>query len=71
MSNKQLRIVSRLIHLVGSGFIGTYVYSSALSSDPTFAFIVQFVVFPSLAITGLVMWQQPRISKLLRRSVAS
>lgn len=65
MNGKQFRQVSRLIHLVGSGVIGTYIYSP-WSADPVFAAIVQFVTVPVLVLTGVAMWQQGRIVKWLQ-----
>jgi hypothetical protein len=30
--------------------------------------VVRFAVFPSFVLTGLIMWQMPRLSKWLKRS---
>lgn len=62
---KRLRIVLRWTHLVGAGVIGTYLYSP-WSSLPAFQFAVQVVVFPFLlSVTGLAMWQQARLKRLI------
>jgi hypothetical protein len=66
MSNKQLRNVTRLVHIAIAALIGTLLYS-LLRTDDTFILINQVVVFPALAITGIIMWQQPKVVKLLRR----
>lgn len=65
MSNKTLRVTLRWIHIIGSSFIGTYVYSP-WSSNPTFAALTKFVVIPVLGLTGLGMWQQARLVRLFK-----
>jgi hypothetical protein len=66
LSNKNLRNNMRLLHLITAGVVGTFIYSP-WSADPTFAFATRWIVLPILIITGFVMWQQPRLTKLLRR----
>ncbi len=67
MSNKTLRITLRWSHIIGSAFIGTYVYSP-WNSDRAFTALMQFVVIPLLSITGLGMWQQARLLRLFKRN---
>lgn len=44
----------RILHLLASGVLGTYVYSP-WGSDPTFSAIVKFGIIPILTVTGLVI----------------
>jgi hypothetical protein len=64
-SNKQLRDLSRAIHLIGAAALLVYVYVP-LGGDPTIRMVMQVVVFPILALTGMAMWQLPRITRRLR-----
>ncbi|MEO1665890.1 MAG: hypothetical protein AAFU54_14735 [Chloroflexota bacterium] len=68
MSNKQFRTVIRWFHIIGSGFFGAYLYSSTLATNSVFYAIVAYVVFPLMAISGVALWQQPKLMKLLKRS---
>jgi hypothetical protein len=65
MSNKQVRNFMRILHFVGAGVIGTYIYSP-WGDDPTFTAAVQFIIIPLLSLTGVVMWKQAWVGKLLR-----
>lgn len=65
MSNKNLRNTMRLLHLITAVVIGTYIYSP-WSADPVFTAAVRFIILPFISLTGIVMWQQPRISRWLR-----
>lgn len=65
MSGATLRTITRLIHLVGSALIGTFVYSP-WSDLPWFVLLMQVGVIPVLVLSGIVMWQQGRIVKWLR-----
>lgn len=67
MSNAQIRNVVRIAHLLVAGFMALFIYSP-LRLDGTFTFVVQFIVVPVAVISGLVLWQQPRVLKLVRRS---
>lgn len=67
MSNKQLRNLTRIIHLITAVLIGLAIYSP-LRADPTFMLLSQVLIIPVLTISGVVMWQQPKIMKLLRGS---
>lgn len=64
MSNRNFRAIMRWIHLIGGAVIGTFIYSP-WGSDPLFAAVTKFVVIPTLVVTGVIMWQQPRIMKRL------
>lgn len=64
MSNRGFRNVLRWVHVIGGSVIATFVYSP-WGADPTFAALTRFVVIPVLIVTGVVMWQQPRVVKWL------
>lgn len=50
------RNVVRFAHLAGAGILGTYVYSPWAGVD-WFRFLVQAVVFPTLAASGVWLWK--------------
>lgn len=64
MNAAQQRKLLRYLHLVVGGLIGTYIYSP-WGSDPTFALVVKVGILPVLGMSGLLMWQQARLRKLL------
>lgn len=66
MSNKQLRNIVRLIHLVIAGCMAAFIYSP-LRLDNNFAMIVQLIVVPVVVISGLIMWQQPLVVKFFKQ----
>jgi hypothetical protein len=59
----------RFGHLTASVLLGTFIYSP-FREDPVLIAIMQFAVFPVLAVSGAWMWQQGRLSRL-RRARAS
>lgn len=65
MSEKGLRNILRVIHLVAGVVLGNFLYSP-FGSDPTFRMLMQIVIFPLLVLTGLWLWQMPRIRRLLK-----
>lgn len=67
MSNKNLRNVIRLIHLMAAATLGAYFYSP-IAGDETLKLIIQFVTLPSILLTGITLWQQAYINKLLNRN---
>ncbi|MBL8061881.1 MAG: hypothetical protein JNK32_02600 [Anaerolineales bacterium] len=69
ISNKKLRDLQRLIHLMAAPMLILQIYSP-LGDIPAFTTMVRFVAIPFVVLTGLVMWQMPLITKLLKgRSV--
>lgn len=66
MSNKVLRQVLRWSHLVIGGLMVAFVYSAALRESAVFVGLMQFVVVPVVVVSGVAMWQQPLVGKLLR-----
>lgn len=64
MSSASLRRVVRLLHLAAACALGTYLYSPLI--DATWAArVLQVGVFPAMAVSGLVMWQQARLRRWL------
>ena len=67
MSNKNLRNVIRIIHLIAAATLGIYFYSP-IAGDVTLRLIIQFITLPSIVVTGIALWQQAYLNKLLNRS---
>ena len=67
MSNKNLRNLIRIIHLIAAATLGLYFYSP-IAGDETLRFIIQFITLPSIVLTGIALWQQAYLNKLLNRS---
>lgn len=69
LSKRQLRWLLRIIHLIAAGIMGTFVYSP-WSDIPAFRFAVEWIVFPlGFVVTGLWMWQMPRITQWRKAAV--
>ena len=69
ISNKTLRDLLRIIHLVIGGFVIAYIYSP-LGNVEWFGTLVRILI-PTLTITGVSMWQMPVLTKLFKRQPAS
>lgn len=67
MSNKNLRNVIRIIHLFAAATLGIYFYSP-IAGNEMLKLIIQFVTLPSLLLTGISLWQQAYLNKLLNRN---
>jgi hypothetical protein len=65
MTLSQQRQWLRFGHLIASALLGTFIYSP-LREDPVLIAIMQFVVFPAMAVSGVWMWQQGRLSRFAR-----
>ena len=65
ISNKKLRDLQRLVHLIAAPLLILQIYSP-LGSIPEFTAIVRFVAIPFAVLTGLVMWQMPTVTKFLK-----
>jgi len=63
-SNKRLRDIQRITHLVSAAMLVLYLYTP-LGSAPLFTTLMQFLIVPVLVATGMLMWQLPRLRKLL------
>lgn len=57
----------RYAHLIVALLIGAYIYSPTLGSNSAFQALIQFGIFPAIAASGIAMWQQAQLKKLLRR----
>jgi hypothetical protein len=57
------RKLVRLIHLIGAGAIGTYVYAPFRHVE-LFTLLMQAVVLPVLTLTGLWLWLGPSIRRV-------
>jgi hypothetical protein len=60
-----LRSILRYAHIGEAAFIGVYFYSP-LHADPFWTDFARFVVFPLAGISGLLMWQQGRVTRWFR-----
>ena len=67
MSNKTLRNGIRIIHLIAAATLGMYFYSP-IAGNETLRLIIQFGTLPSILLTGIAMWQQAYLNKLLNRN---
>ena len=67
MSNKNLRSGIRVIHLIAAATLGMYFYSP-IAGDETLRLIIQFVTLPGILLTGIALWQQAYLNKLLNRN---
>ena len=64
-TGKQVRSRQRAAHLAAGVLVLVAVYAGPMLG-PAFAAAVQWVVFPALVLTGIVMWKWPRIRRMLR-----
>jgi len=69
LSNAKLRIWLRTFHLAGMIPMGLVIYT-ALDQPGILLQVVRLAVFPSFLVTGLIMWQMPRLSKWFKRPPA-
>ena len=67
MSNKNLRNIIRTVRLLAAATFGMYFYSP-IAGDETLKLIIQFITLPSILITGIALWQQAYLNKLLNRN---
>jgi hypothetical protein len=65
-SSAKFRIWLRAFHLLGMIPLGLVIYTG-LDNSGILLQIVRFVVFPSFLMTGLIMWQMPRLNKWLHQ----
>lgn len=59
ISNKRLRDIERVVHIVTGLLIMIYVYSP-LADMSWYSLVIRIVVFPILVGSGFAMWQLPR-----------
>jgi hypothetical protein len=65
MSALKFRQVSRLLHLAMAAILGTYIYSP-WGANPVFANFVMWFAIPTVTVTGVMMWKQGAVMKMLR-----
>ncbi len=66
MTPAQNRNLFRWLHIIAAGVIGTYIYSPWTAVE-WFRLLVQLVVIPAIAFTGLWMWKGQQWKKLFRK----
>jgi hypothetical protein len=64
-SNKTLRTILRAIHLVIGGLVIAHLYTP-LGTAEWFGSLVK-ISLPILTITGVLMWQMPLFTKIIKR----
>lgn len=64
MSPIALRQVLRWVHIASSAVLGTYLYSP-FSENAVFAAATLYAVFPLMALSGVAMWRQAALARLL------
>jgi D-alanyl-lipoteichoic acid acyltransferase DltB (MBOAT superfamily) len=65
MSAVRLRASFRWVHIVLSAVLGTFLYSP-WGGEPIFSAVMQWFVFPAMALSGLWMWQGSRLMQRWR-----
>lgn len=65
--NKTLRSVLRWSHIAAGALVAAIVYSP-LREDEAFVLLTQIALLPVLVLTGIWMWRQASVRRLLRRS---
>lgn len=63
---KQTRMLQRRVHLLAGLLVVVYIYL-APGLDSAISVGVRWLVLPALALSGLAMWQWPRLRRLARR----
>ncbi len=66
MSNKQFRTITRYIHLGVAVLFLVYFYIPSGNSEEVFN-IIRIFAIPVVSLTGIALWQQPKLLKLIRR----
>ena len=69
MSNKTLRKFTRYVHVFVGVSYPLLIYSP-LAESHLFILLNQVILLPAVVLSGLVMWQQPRVSKWLKQVAA-
>lgn len=64
MAPSALRQTLRWTHIAASAVVGTYLYSP-FSENAVFAAVTLYVVFPLMALSGIAMWRQAALTRLL------
>jgi len=69
MSNSTQRTICRWLHLILSIPIIGYIYSP-YEHLPEYAPPTRYIFFPLIVLTGLWMWQGPRVMRLFSKKAA-
>jgi hypothetical protein len=65
----QQRTILRWIHIIVSIPIYGYIYSP-FDRIPQYAFPARFIFFPTMVLTGLLMWKGPALRRLISKRSA-
>jgi hypothetical protein len=65
-SAKRTRVLQRRLHVITGLAIVVYVYAGPAAHAPL-TLAVRWLLLPLLAISGVAMWQWPRIRRLTRQ----
>jgi hypothetical protein len=65
---KRTRVRQRRLHLVAGFVVMVYVYADPAADSPL-TLAVRWLLLPLLAVSGAVMWQWPRIRRLVRQGI--
>src|SRR5687768_10707878 len=57
---KRIRVLQRRLHLITGFAVGVYIYAAPAANSPL-TLAVRWLLLPLLAVSGMVMWQWPRI----------
>lgn len=63
---RRQRAWSRAVHLLAGLLLGTYVYAPAAVAQPLHL-ALQVLVIPALGLSGLFLWKQASIRRLMHR----
>lgn len=66
ISPRQVRTLSRAVHLLAAALLGVLIYAPTEVAEPMLA-LTRFVVVPALGLTGLLLWKQAQLRSLTRR----
>ncbi len=61
------RRIIRWLHIIEASCIGAYCYSPLIREADWSLPLLQYILFPLLGLSGLAMWQQGRVLRLLNR----
>jgi len=64
------RTLARWLHLAAAALLGTFVYAPSYIAEPM-QLLLQVVIVPAAALSGLYLWKQAAIRRLLRRLSAN
>lgn len=68
LSGKQQRTILRYTHLL-AGMLNVFFIYTPLGDVPAFELLVQITLVPVIIITGVWMWQQARVRKLVAKGL--